>query len=611
MQLQRTVSARARHRLIALLGALAVVAAPLAIGLTPAHAAATSTQVESPDYASETFADPWDFSNSSDINTDGVNRSASVSGGALHVSLSGDTEMTLVGTTAGSLAYGRDGAVHPVTTTRYTHLSFSMNQPFSGAKGAIWWWTCREKTTACGGGVTFPLVAGNHVYDVDLTKASNLLGKVAWTKSKVVSLRLDPAILPSGKSGSASIDWIRLHGAGGSDAAYPPGTYGTTTVTARPEPVVDSPNPSQGADLSAVQNGHSWVFTSSAAARGVQVVNAKVSSYGSTGMTATNAGPHINDPQVHLPSKPFSGSSYHWFSFSMTYNGPFSLSASAGGGKLARLIWTASGSGNPQIGNDMLTYSGSNAQTAIIDLNAQNDLDEGALTPKLGWTGRTITSLRFDPNEDPSANTWHLKSITFRQDPAAKGSTNVQFHDAAWVSGSTATVQVERAGTSTWTTIKSGVAVAQGENSVPFVLGSMPAGSYHARVTITHPNAAAASATSVAPVTMSVDTSHNPLGSLDTVSAVSGGASVSGWGYDPDGNPLTVRLYDGSKHVADVTTSIARPDVQRAHPAAPANSGYKTTLQLAKGSHKICAYGMNIGTGTTNTTLGCKTVTVK
>jgi hypothetical protein len=571
------------------------------------------TEVESPDYASEVLHDAWDYSDRADQNLDEVNHTSNISGGKLNVALAGDTSIGLVTSIGGSLPYGNDGALKPIDPSRYTTLSFSMDQPYGAGTpriGAVWWWSCRALTSACGGGFTFQVFPGAHVYDFDLRKVSSLQGKQSWSSSKKVSFRLDPVILPNGVSGgTASIDWVRLHGAGGVHAAFPTGTYGDTTVIPRPEPVVDSPNPTQGKDLAAVQRGKQWVLTSKANASGVKVVNATVRGYGSTGMTATNSGSDRNDPQVSFPVKAFSGTTYHWFSFSLTYDGGYSLADDDGGGKMARLIWQVKGNGTPQIGNDMLTFSGADAQTPTFDLNAGSPLDENALNPKLGWWNRTIDGIRFDPNEDRGANTWHLLALHLRADPTAAGSTNITFHDAAWMSGATATVQVQLKGRTAWTTIRSNVAVAKGENAVPFVLGGLPAGSYHARVLITHPGAGTEVAVSPAPVTMTAVT-HSPRGSLDSLTATSGGAVASGWAWDQDGAPLTVRFYENGVHRGSTTTNRSRSDVARAYPGAPTTTGYATKIALGKGSHTICAYGINVGHGS-NSTLGCKTVTVR
>jgi len=501
--MQKTHVARRRATSIAVAAAfVALVGTTISVvpDARPAEAA-TSQQVEAPDFASEVYGDPWDYSNAEDQNLDEVGTPTSVSAGKLKVALRSGDQVSLVQTVSGSLPYGRDGAAKPINASKYTSLSFSMDQPFTRQIGAVYWWTCREKTSACGGGITFPVTAGSHVYDLALSKSSQLQGKRPFSGT-IVALRVDPVVLPAGKTGTASIDWVRLHGAGGSRAAYPPGTYGGITVAPRPRPVVDSPNPSQGVDLATRQRGKPWVFTSPEAAQGIGIKYATILGYDNAGMTARNSGKYPGDSQLSLPVSRFSASTYHNLSIEYTYDGSYSLKSTAGGGKMARLIWWDPSSTVPQIGNDVLTYSHGNAREIRIDLNAQNDLDEDALVPKLGWSGRTVSALRFDPNEDPGALTWHLRSLHLRADPTAVGSTTIQFHDAAWVPGATATVFVARDHSDTWRPIADEIAVKQGTNSVPFSIAKLPASKYRVKVTITHPGVASAVGLASSTITM-------------------------------------------------------------------------------------------------------------
>ena len=623
-----TTISRVSRRAVALTAAVAV-AASLAVAAAvgaPVRANAATTEPEAADFASDVYGDAWDFSNAADFNTDFSGTPATVTGGALKADLALGNAITLVHTISGSLATGRDGARQPVDPAKYSRLTFSMNQPLDKRIGAVYWFTCREQTSACGGGFTFSTVPGSHVYDFDLNAQSNLLGKVPWRSGKKVVFRFDPVVLPGGTRDMGqqiSIDWVRLHAAPDAThphASMPPGNYGGYTVTPRPQVVVDSPNQSQGQDYATVTNGRPWNFTSAAATSRVSYSNATLLARDSRGITARNAAPRQNDPQVHLPVSRVAGNTYHYLQFDMQYDGPFSLSGSPGGGKMARAIWNVSGTVTPQISNDILTYSSGNAAETTVDLTAQNPLDEDALAPKAGWAGQTITGLRFDPNEDPGQAVWHLKSVHLRADPTATGSTTVTFHDAAWVQGATADVAV-RIGSGSWQRIATGVAVAKGSNAVPFSLGSKPAGKYGVRVTVRHPDGSATAADASAPIVMKAgapaapDRSHDPRGTLDSAVAVSGGATLSGWAYDPDTrDPIAVALYDttsGAKSLGRVTTSVARPDVVRAHPDAPRTSGYEKTVSLTKGTHSICAYGINVGTGTANTKLGCRSVTVR
>lgn len=602
------------------LGVSLLLVAPLvsaiAVAVPAQPASAASTVVEAPDFASENYGDPWDYSNAADQNTNSTNaKSATVANGRLQLSMTGGEFVDPVWYISGSLPKGRDGTAIPINTSRYKRLSFDMNIGQSGnGIGAVYWFTCTQMTLACAGGVTFTTHAGDHVYDLALDATSTVAGKVPWNGSSVYGLRLVPSVAGSTSTAiPVSFDWMRVYQPGTVDAQYPPGTYAGVTVDPRPRPAIDSPSPADGQDVTVSQGRRQWDFTSAANGAAVQVKNATVNSYGANGMTATNSGPSRNDPQLLLPISAFAGNTFHYFSFNMTYDGPFSLSATNGGGKLARLIWDVKGTTTAQQSNDIVTFAGINAAPISIDLSRGQPLDESSGAPRLGWAGQTVTSLRFDPNEDPGPNTWHLKSITLHADPKAKGATNVKFHDGAWVPGTTATVSVgTSAPGSAYSPIATNVPVTQGVNSVPFVLGSRPAGAYHVQLILHHPDGGVGQAFSPAVINMSVDTSRDPSGTLDVVSRAPGGATVGGWAIDPDTqSPLTVRFYEksNSAYLGSTTTDLPRPDVQRGHPAAPLDSGYSTTLALGAGAHTVCAYGINVGSGN-NSLLGCKSITI-
>ncbi|KQQ26538.1 hypothetical protein [Frondihabitans sp. Leaf304] len=489
-----------------------VVAAPLASAIdlaAPASGAqAATTQAESPDFATRAYGDPWDYSNSGDQNTDAARvRGLSIKNGVMNLRVGGGDYFTPIISQPGSLAVGRDGAAKPVSPSGYDHVSFKMNQPSSGV-GAIWWWTCSTTLATCGGGQTFKLYKGTHVYNFNLTSKSTVGAKRPWNDhgKPIVRFRIAPTISGSKTSPIlAKIDWLRIYKKTGSLAAYPAGTYDGVKVVSRPISVVDSPNTTEGKDISTAQGRKQWVFTSAAAARGVKVKNATVKGYGAAGMTATNSGSNRNDPEVLLPVSAFSGSTYRYFSFRLTYNGGYSLANSPGGGKMARLVWNAKGTTAPQESNDIVTYSGPNARTLSVDLAKGNPLDENSRSPRLGWKGRTITSLRFDPNEDPGANTWHLSSIHLRKAPAAKASTVIKFHDAAWIAGTTATIKVGKKapGGSGYTTLAPDIPVTKGSNHRRFTLGSKATGAYYVQVTLRHPGGGTSTSYSTAPITMS------------------------------------------------------------------------------------------------------------
>jgi hypothetical protein len=106
------------------------------------------------------------------------------------------------------------------------------------------------------------------------------------------------------------------------------------------------------------------------------------------------------------------------------------------------------------------------------------------------------------------------------------------------------------------------------------------------------------------------------VGSLDKLTAVTGGVRVVGWTADPDvpKTAIKVAIYEGrttaSGHLVTVTAKLNRPDVGTAFPKYGPNHGYSVVIKMAKGTHTICTYGINNQAGAYNPQLGCKTVTI-
>ncbi|MGW4466390.1 fibronectin type III domain-containing protein [Micromonospora sp. NPDC004704] len=104
--------------------------------------------------------------------------------------------------------------------------------------------------------------------------------------------------------------------------------------------------------------------------------------------------------------------------------------------------------------------------------------------------------------------------------------------------------------------------------------------------------------------------SVDPIGSVDEVSPGPAGLRVRGWSIDPDtANPIDVHVYLDGAYVRTVNASGSRPDVAAVHPPYGAAHGYDLTVPAGPGQHTVCVYGINVGTGTVNTQLGCGTVT--
>jgi SpoIID/LytB domain protein len=108
-----------------------------------------------------------------------------------------------------------------------------------------------------------------------------------------------------------------------------------------------------------------------------------------------------------------------------------------------------------------------------------------------------------------------------------------------------------------------------------------------------------------------------PEGAFDDAVVNGTVLSVRGWAFDPNepATPLTVHVYDRAPSGA-VRTSVfpadqSRPDVAAVYPTAGHLHGFTAQLPISgRGTHNICAYGINVGAGSINRTLGCRTATV-
>ena len=105
---------------------------------------------------------------------------------------------------------------------------------------------------------------------------------------------------------------------------------------------------------------------------------------------------------------------------------------------------------------------------------------------------------------------------------------------------------------------------------------------------------------------------HNPSGYFDSAVALPGHqVRLRGWAVDPDNRMLSLKIavyYDG-KAVGWFFKPVARPDVAAAK-SATLYSGFDITVTLPAGVHSVCTYAINVGLGTGNPQLGCRTVRV-
>jgi len=102
----------------------------------------------------------------------------------------------------------------------------------------------------------------------------------------------------------------------------------------------------------------------------------------------------------------------------------------------------------------------------------------------------------------------------------------------------------------------------------------------------------------------------SPVGYLDTVTVQGNQVTVTGWTFDfnAPSQAIGMVINVGSAHAAWGPTSVTRSDVNQAY-GITGTHGFSTTVTLPPGDSTICAYGVNVGPGSTSL-LGCRAVTV-
>jgi phage tail protein X len=102
----------------------------------------------------------------------------------------------------------------------------------------------------------------------------------------------------------------------------------------------------------------------------------------------------------------------------------------------------------------------------------------------------------------------------------------------------------------------------------------------------------------------------NPFGALDAVvSPGPGQVRVGGWVIDPDTvDPVAVHVYANGVFVGAASASGTRNDVAAVFPAYGPGHGFNVAMRVPGGRNQVCVFAINVGGGTTNPLLGCRTV---
>lgn len=100
-----------------------------------------------------------------------------------------------------------------------------------------------------------------------------------------------------------------------------------------------------------------------------------------------------------------------------------------------------------------------------------------------------------------------------------------------------------------------------------------------------------------------------PIGVVESAARVSGGVQIGGWTLDPDSTAsLAVHVYVDGAFAAGFTANVSRNDVAAAYPGYGAYHGFSGLVPVGAGTHQVCVYALNVGAGTVQPQLGCRTI---
>ncbi len=497
-----------------------------------------------------------------------------------------------------TIPWGRDGSLLPIDASKFTRMSFRLNSQTSRTLyGQITWMTCGTLRQTCEGGQQITINPGWNTYDVLLKNGYPELPS-QWAGS-IQSLTLSPVGGPTPVR--MDIDWIRLYDPTGSGSSAPRSLL--------------TPDPAASGDYASIVRGDAWDFSNPS--DGGTITNASVYFDGQS-MHGQNAGPNINDPKIVLPAPaPIDGTRYHRFSMRIFFDGVFSLEDNVGGGMNARVLWYVAGSNMQQTSQDILIYPG--WQTVNFDMGYSGLLDETQESPRLGWTGRTITEFRVDPDEDRGPRNWIIDWVRLGSDaPFGAFDTARVALGGIYVTGwsidpntaasNTVHIYVDNTiyGIDANRPRQDVAGVFPGFGAAHGFAAVVPASRGTHRVCAFAINLGPGDHSLLGCKQVVVD--GVPFGSLDAVRHMAGGYYVAGWAIDPDtAAPIPVHVYVDSLPPTGVLAAGSRPDVAVVYPRYGAAHGFGVTVGASPGLHTVCVYAINNMAGD-NPSLGCRTL---
>ncbi len=659
---------------VAVLTALLALAHPAPAGASVSTVSVSTSQVsETEDFATTEFANPWDFADSVDVKPyDGLGTdrlsSVSISGGTLSAqSLEQGNIMLLRSWDRGGIPWGRDGDLHPIDASKYTHISFRMKSHVTSVIGGghVDWFDCGQTRPECSGGTTFLVHPGWHTYVVELDE--NIGWPVQWA-GLIRGMRL----VFGNTVGPVEIDWVRLYkptapvtvsvtdttpstdamvywdrdnilsnntpdnrnwgslgiASGGSvsfpASAYPPGTYrfyavddGATSgysptmrINRRPRPVVIDPDIAGGADYATTVRGDAWDMSQPSDVAWLTNATGSVSGGNFVG---ANAPPVRSDSQVFLPvAGTIDANRWHRLTARVWFDGDFGLSALPGGGMNARVIWGV-GDSNFRDSDDLVIEPGWN--TINLDLSELEGEDvtlSGSLASgPANWSG-AVNLFRIDPHEDEGIRDFRIDYVHLREDDRGTGKFDIRFRDYGHEPGTVARIYADNDNVGFNGTLIGTVNVVNGVNTFTWWPTAAQAGTKWIHIEMTDPAGGVASSYSTGPVTVTHDPNGppgiDPVGHFDNVVNVPAGLRIQGWSYDGDRDTkTTVNFYMDGQLVKQSPSGKRRLDVQRKFPDLPHNTGFGRIFSAPPGVHEVCVVALNQNSGR-NTHLGCKTV---